>query len=365
MNKIILKSALFLAVACMVAGCAAQKPVIQAQDLNPKLADGQLIAKVNSFLVILDGSVSMSDPYKGQTKSCFAKGLVGLMNRTIPDLKLLGGLRTFGTISCWSDDQTALLYGVTPYTKAGLDEAVKKVRTSGVSPLELAITGASEDLKSTSGGIAVIIFSDGEDMDVKPVLAARAMKVLYGDRVCIYTVLTGCSPAGKKLLEDVAREGGCGFFVTGDSIATSRGMADFVEKVFLMRKPAAEEMKAVMAVKEAAPERVALDVQFDTGKAVVKSKYHGEIKKVADFMKANPSVKAVIEGYTDNVGKEASNIKLSQRRADAIQKILVVKYKIAKSRIKAVGYGPKNPIADNKTAEGRQKNRRVEAIFGK
>lgn len=366
MNKFLFRSVLFLAVACLVVGCAAQKPVVKAQNLNPKLADGQLIPKVDNFMVILDGSVSMSDPYKGQTKSCFAKGLVGLMNKTIPDLKLQSGLRTFGTISCWSDDQTALLYGVTPYTKAGLDEAVRKVRTAGVSPLELAITGASEDLRSTSGGIAVIIFSDGEDMDAKPVLAARAMKALYGDRVCIYTVLTGSSPASKKLLEDVAREGCCGFFVDGDSIASADGMAGFVEKVFLMRKPAAaEEMKEVQAVKEAAPERVALDIQFDTGKAVVKAKYFGEIKKVAAFMKANPSVKAAIEGYTDNVGREAINIKLSQRRADAVQKILVVKYKIDPSRLKAVGYGPKNPIADNKTAEGRQKNRRVEAVFGK
>jgi OOP family OmpA-OmpF porin len=245
------KTILFLVVALMVMGCAAQRPAIKAQDLNSKLADAQLVQKVDNFLVILDGTQSMSDPYKGfQSKSEFAKGLVYLMNETIPDLKLMSGLRTFGNVSCWTDLTTALLYGMTSYTKAGLSEAVNKVRTSGNSPLELAIVWASEDLKSTSGDIAIIIFSDGEDMTNAPILAARGMKALYGDRVCIYTVLTGRSPAGQKLLENVAQEGGCGFFVTGDSIASSGGMADFVEKVFLKRK-------AAEAVRPPAPKPVA------------------------------------------------------------------------------------------------------------
>jgi OOP family OmpA-OmpF porin len=380
------KIVLFLIAACMVMGCAAQKPmtIASAQDLNSKLAGGQFIPKVDNFVVILDGTTSMADPYKGATKSAFAKGLASLMNQTIPDMNLTAGLRTFGDLSAWYDIRTARLYGMTQYTKAGLDKAINDVKTCGPSPLELAITGASEDLKGTSGSIAVIIFSDGEDMDNKPILAARGMKALYGERVCIYTVLTGSSPVGKKILEDVAQEGGCGFFVTGDSIASSEGMADFVEKVFFMRKTAAAapapapviappviadevkefkvERQAGPAV-EAAPERITLNVQFDTNKAVVKTKYYSEIKKVADFMTKYPAATAVIEGHTDSIGKVAANVKLSQRRADAIKKILVQKYKIEESRLKAVGYGPKNPIADNKTTAGKQKNRRVEAVF--
>jgi OOP family OmpA-OmpF porin len=385
------KSILIIVISCLFfIGCAAQKPVIKAQDLNPKLADAQLVQKVDNFVVILDGTTSMADPYKGyQTKSVFAKSLVNLMNETIPDLKLTAGLRSFGNVSCWTEQKTALLYGLTSYSKSGLRESVQKVRTSGDSPLELAIVWASQDLKPTSGDIAVIIFSDGEDMTNAPIIAARGMKVLYGDRVCIYTVLTGRSPAGKKLLEGVAAEGGCGFFVEGDSIASSEGMADFVEKIFLKRKavaaaapapivaappPApvvvAEEVKeakverqAGPAVEEAPPERITLKVLFDTNKAVVKPKYYSEIKRVAEFMTKYPAAKAVIEGHTDSVGKVAANVKLSQRRADAIKKILVDKYKISKSRLKAVGYGPKKPIADNKTAAGKQKNRRVEAVF--
>ncbi|MFB3924770.1 MAG: OmpA family protein [Syntrophales bacterium] len=367
--------ALFFIAACMVMGCAAQKPttIAPAQDLNPKLAGGEFVPKVGNFIVILDGTTSMADPYRGATKSAFAKGLASLMNQTIRNMNLTAGLRTFGDLSAWDYVRTARLYGMTQYTKTGLDKAINDVGTFGTSPLELAITGASEDLKGTSGNIAVIIFSDGEDMDNKPILAARGMKALYGDRVCIYTVQTGTSPVGKKLLADVAQEGGCGFFVTGDSIASSDGMADFVEKVFFMRKTAharpapLEEVKEAKVEKKAAaevvPERVTLNVLFDTNKAAVKTKYFNEIKKVADFMEKYPTATAVIEGHTDSVGKVAANVKLSQRRADAIKNILVEKYKIEESRIKAVGFGPKNPIADNKTAAGRQKNRRVEAVF--
>jgi len=372
---------LCLAAVCLVMGCAAQTSmtIAPAKDLSSKLAGGEFVPKVDNFIVILDGSASMSDPYRETTKSAFARGLASRMNQTIPEMKLTAGLRTFGDLSAGDDIRTARLYGMTLYTRAGLDKAVNEVKTCGPSPLQDAITEASEDLKQTSGNIAVIIFSDGEDMDNKPMLAARGMKALHEERVCIYTVLTGIRIEGRKILEGLAREGGCGFFVTGESIASSEGMADFVEKVFFMRKAAAapapapaapavaEEVREFkverQAAAEPAPGRITLNVLFDTGKAVVKTRYYKEIQKVADFMEKYPAAAAVIEGHTDSVGKAAANVKLSQRRADAIKKILVQKYKIEASRIKAVGLGPKNPIADNKTAEGRQKNRRVEAVF--
>jgi OOP family OmpA-OmpF porin len=112
-------------------------------------------------------------------------------------------------------------------------------------------------------------------------------------------------------------------------------------------------------------ETIKLNILFDTNKAVIKPKYKGEVKKVADFMKKYPDTKATIEGYTDNVGKDAANIKLSQKRADAVMNSLVKDYKIDKSRLKAVGYGPKKPVASNATAAGKAQNRRVEAVLEK
>ena len=111
---------------------------------------------------------------------------------------------------------------------------------------------------------------------------------------------------------------------------------------------------------------ITLNVKFDTAKAVVKKKYHNDIKKVADFMKTYPGTKAVIEGYTDNVDKfnnPENNIKLSQARADSVRQYLIDNFGIDASLIIAVGYGPNKPIASNDTNKGRQKNRRVQAVI--
>jgi outer membrane protein OmpA-like peptidoglycan-associated protein len=105
---------------------------------------------------------------------------------------------------------------------------------------------------------------------------------------------------------------------------------------------------------------ITLNVQFDTGKAAIEPKYHDDIKIVADIMSKYPSTVAVIEGHTDDVGKEMVNVKLSYQRADNIRAYLAETFGIARSRIKVIGYDYQKPIASNETSEGRQKNRRAE-----
>jgi OOP family OmpA-OmpF porin len=113
------------------------------------------------------------------------------------------------------------------------------------------------------------------------------------------------------------------------------------------------------------PEKVSitLAIEFDTGKADIKSRYHEEIGKVAAFLREYPTATGTIEGHTDNIGKAAMNQELSQRRAESAKNYLVQKFGIDPARLSAKGYGMTRPIADNETAEGRQKNRRIEAIF--
>ncbi|MEA5113136.1 MAG: OmpA family protein [Geobacteraceae bacterium] len=107
-----------------------------------------------------------------------------------------------------------------------------------------------------------------------------------------------------------------------------------------------------------------VDIQFDTDKAVIKPAYFREVEKVASFMKEHPQVKGTIEGHTDGVGSADYNLRLSQRRAESVVNLLVEKYGVDGSRLTAKGYGLTRPIADNRTKEGRQKNRRTVANFG-
>lgn len=116
---------------------------------------------------------------------------------------------------------------------------------------------------------------------------------------------------------------------------------------------------------ERAPEKVSIELKvlFDTAKAIVKPEFDNEIKQVADFMRSYPDTTAEIEGHTDSMGNEAYNIDLSQRRADAVRQYLISRFGVSASRLSAKGYGPSRPIADNKTVEGRAKNRRVVATI--
>jgi len=106
-----------------------------------------------------------------------------------------------------------------------------------------------------------------------------------------------------------------------------------------------------------------LQIEYDSGKADVKPQYRDEIAKVGNFMKDNPTTTAVIEGHTDNVGGSQFNMKLSQQRAENVVNYLVEKFGIERSRLSAKGYGYTRRIAYNKTPEGRQKNRRINAVI--
>lgn len=108
---------------------------------------------------------------------------------------------------------------------------------------------------------------------------------------------------------------------------------------------------------------ITLKVFFDTNKSFVKKEYYGEIEKVAKYIKQHPSIKIEIAGHTDSRGNREKNIRLSYKRAKAVADILIKEYGISKDRILIKGYGPDKPIASNDTEEGRQKNRRVEAII--
>jgi outer membrane protein OmpA-like peptidoglycan-associated protein len=100
-------------------------------------------------------------------------------------------------------------------------------------------------------------------------------------------------------------------------------------------------------------------IVFKSGKSTIEPESEPTLMDAFNALKENPSVAVEIRGYTDNVGKVAANKKLSLRRAEAVRSWLV-KQGIDSMRIGVKGYGPENPIADNSTPEGRQKNRRIE-----
>ncbi len=101
-------------------------------------------------------------------------------------------------------------------------------------------------------------------------------------------------------------------------------------------------------------------VMFDYNKASIKVESNDLLNDVGTILKQYESIKKIrIEGHTDGDGKAKYNKKLSQKRANSVKEFLVAAG-IDESRLEAVGYGEEKPIADNKTEEGKEKNRRVE-----
>ena len=104
------------------------------------------------------------------------------------------------------------------------------------------------------------------------------------------------------------------------------------------------------------------DVLFATGKADLSPDANQSVAKLAEFLKKSPNRNVLIEGHTDSVGKDDSNLALSQKRADSV-KARLVGDGIAPARITTVGYGKKFPVASNDTKAGKAQNRRVDVVI--
>jgi outer membrane protein OmpA-like peptidoglycan-associated protein len=106
---------------------------------------------------------------------------------------------------------------------------------------------------------------------------------------------------------------------------------------------------------------MALYINFDTGKSNIKPESMAIIEQIAALLKAYPELKVSIEGHTDNVGTAQSSMALSSQRAKSVMNAIVQKG-IAATRLTALGWGQEKPIADNRSEEGKTKNRRVEIV---
>ena len=106
-----------------------------------------------------------------------------------------------------------------------------------------------------------------------------------------------------------------------------------------------------------------LRVFFDTNKSNIKDQYKPEVAKVAEKLSEFPNATARIDGHTDNTGPRKLNERLSLARANSVKSALVGEYNIDASRLTTQGFAWDQPIADNKTKEGRAMNRRVFATI--
>jgi OmpA-OmpF porin, OOP family len=147
---------------------------------------------------------------------------------------------------------------------------------------------------------------------------------------------------------------GDGILDPDDACPNEKGVAD----------PDPKKNGCPKSVRVSESEILILDqVQFDTGKAVIKKVSDDLLDQVANVLREHPEItKVEVQGHTDDRGYRALNDTLSQARASAVMKAMIQRG-IAADRLTAKGYGQNRPLVENTTEEGRQKNRRVQFII--
>jgi outer membrane protein OmpA-like peptidoglycan-associated protein len=103
-------------------------------------------------------------------------------------------------------------------------------------------------------------------------------------------------------------------------------------------------------------------ILFDTGSDRIHPESTPTLKEIGEMLKEHADLRLTIEGHTDDVGDAKANRSLSEKRAAAVKAFLVKEYDVDASRLEATGLGASKPAASNRTAEGRQQNRRVELV---
>jgi len=363
---------IFLLMFCVLfTSCATFRPV----DLNPQIKSGQLVQKMDNFVVLFDKSASMGLSKKTEMRDDPVSEKVGESNRlilakdttknmiaTIPEIRLNAGLRTF-----WSEEN-ALIYGMKPLVKEDYTKAINTIEhENGRTPMGRAITAAGNDLKGAKGNSAIIIVSDFSEIpgvdDIRPATVMEAITKVnadYGDKLCVYAIQVGYTPDGKELSEQIVQNVKGGYTVNADKLATPAAMAAFVEKVIsgkcsryqqlaakkaviVATEPMVEEKVAAAASEEKVIILAFEDVHFDFDKSTLKPEAQTILKRNIQLLKDNPKAKVRIAGYTSASGTEAYNQKLSERRAKAVQEYLINEGGIAPDRLSTIGYGETNP----------------------
>jgi len=338
------------------------------------------VQKSNALFIILDASRSMADSYDGIKKLSIAKDAILGINESIPILPLKVAIKVIGMAQQPLADRIEMVFGPVVYSKQDVKYAISSIDwAGGQSPLNKALEELPEDIRSIEGNIAVLIVTDGDDMDNGQILdTVRKLKQHYQDRLSFNTIAIGNDAAGQGLLKQIAWVGKTGSkanAMNAEELKTNKKLTQFVTTMMLdsapeqianvpIIQPEPEQPEPQPSVKEPImhePQTKVLsgDTCFDSSKWTIKPAMFPYLDKIAELMNEDTSLLLDIFGHTDSSGSSELNQKLSERRANAVMAYLIKKG-VSKNRMFAKGFGDSQPIKPNDTPEGRRLNRRVE-----
>jgi outer membrane protein OmpA-like peptidoglycan-associated protein len=239
-----------------------------------------------------------------------------------------------GTLIVAADGKTAYYASDRADSRGGLDLYTFQLRTDIRPSRTLWVKGKIFDKKTKKGLPSAVELID--------LATKQVMSKVQTNESGNYLVTL---PVGKDYAFNVNRKG---YLFFSDNFPLSQAAPDSVYNIDIALQPI--EVDATIVLK---------NIFFDVGKYDLKPQSQIELEKVLQLLKENPTLKIEISGHTDNIGKDADNLLLSQNRARSVVNFLSANG-IESKRLSFKGFGESEPVADNKTESGRAQNRRTE-----
>jgi len=239
-----------------------------------------------------------------------------------------------GTLFVSADGKTAYYASDRSDTKGGMDIYSFELREDVRPYKTLWVKGQVFDKKTSKGLPSAVELID--------IVGKQTISKVQTDEQGNYLITL---PVGKDYAFNVNRKG---YLFYSENFSLSKHSTDSVYQKNIPLQPIEANASVVLN-----------NIFFDVNKFDLKPESQVELDKIVQLLNENPAVKIQISGHTDNVGKPAENLALSNNRAKTVVSFLINK-RISPQRLSYKGFGEKQPVADNKTEAGRAKNRRTE-----
>lgn len=323
--------------------------LILAQPLFAGVPQTTYLKMADNFFIVYDPSTSMDVPYKqtGLTRMAMEKKIIRESSASLPELSWQAGLYPHWKGGLWlsgSPEAFAPYYRLHNFDKKAYNLAIDRLPTTPTGPpmLQIALMKL-EHLLGIAGQTQVFLFTDGKDSRIKgvpePAPLDEIKKLAKNYDVCFTIISSATGKKEKKLLDDMAAVNQCSQVIDFDTVAEHP--EHLLGKLYL---DANKNFGTIL---------------FDFDRYTIKKEYRPVLTKTGHFLLKNPQAYAVISGFTDNIGSEAYNFRLSEKRAKSVRRFLSNRFHIPTRRLLPYWYGYTHPVADNATPEGRRLNRRV------
>ncbi len=332
--------------------------IITADVIEKKiLTEVDFIKNTDNFIILFDSSKTMQETLPGTNKSklLVAKEILKLRNELLPDLGFTAGLYLYTR-------PFRAIYSAQRYDRARFRNAIDQLPdvAEGGTDLKNGLSEMRKVIAGLSGKTVVFLFSDGKlamnTVGNTPKEIAR--QIAEKNNVSFYVISSATGENEIKLLEAVSSINASSRVIPLEAFLYNPGYVSGA--LFDVLETSTVKLDVVKKVVGLALD----DILFDFNSTDIKAEYAGELDKLGNFLKANPSTFVILDGYTDNVGSEEANLWVSRFRALSVVDYLVDNFGIDQRRIVPLWYGELNPTTDNGTTEGRTLNRRVEIIVG-